>query len=372
MSPVEPKKLKKNNAIVTALTAFTACWFLQRKAMLLERSHVMQVVLATCFLLFLIEEVCSFSVRTRKSVLLPWGKVEPELGFCVEQQDSEKGLLDISIEILNTNAHFSENDMDTLGGKLHLSLAESELGRGLGSELWPASIAASILLRSPEFRKYLRGKDLLELGSGVGLAGLAAAEDCSKCTLTDNDEEVIKKFETSTFHLNNKRLGGGAKLFSKQMDWRDDHSDYASPVDIILGTDVAYYYFLLRPLMDTSRAFMKEHSSDSDDSTLLVFIGQANRKSLWELYKNFRDGCYNQLTDKKEPPWSGETKMLLFNLQMSTWESTENAGEVSNVDGVVPISVILHHPQGRLDFSIFKPFDHVATADDDENIMKTF
>ena len=194
------------------------------------------------------------------------------------------------------------------------------------------------------------------------MSGLVAAEHSSTCILTDNDGEAIQDLETTTFKVNQERLK--AKLVSQQMDWRDDHSD-ADPVDIVLGADIAYYFFLLRPIMDTSRAFMKESGS------LLAFVCQANRESLWDLYRNIRDGCYNQLTDEHEEPWSGETKMLLYNLKMSEWvDNVEDCD--SKIDGTVPIAVLLHHPAGLSEVSFFEEFDRVATDKDDEGIMKSF
>ena len=300
--------------------------------------------------------VYSFPVQIRKSSLLPWKDDEPELGFCVERCDKEEGLLEVCIGVLDAGNGASEQ-LDNL----QLSFPEQGPGGGLSSQLWPSAIASSIILRSPEFRHLSRDKDILELGCGVGLAGLVAAEKSASCVLTDIDEEAVKLLER-TFGLNQGSLQ--ADLSSKQMDWRDDHSG-EDPVDILLGADIAYYYYLLRPIMDTSRAFMKKNDS------LLLFIGQANRESQWDLYKNFRDGCYNQLTDEHEGPWPGETKMLLFNLKMSEWVDTIEDCDL-RTDGVVPISVILNHPLGLADISLFKDFEHSATQLDDESIMKSF
>jgi hypothetical protein len=279
----------------------------------------------------------------------------------MEQRDDEKGLLEFSIG-MNDSKDGSGDSEDGSGvsGDLDLLFPHRDPFGPLSSQIWPAAIASSILLRSPEFRKFSEGKDVLELGSGTGLAGLVAAEESTSCLLTDNDEEAVEFLKT-TITLNQDSLR--AKLTAKQIDWRDEHGAVA-PVDIVMGADIAYYYFLLRPLMDTTRAFMKESGS------LIMFIAQANRESQWDLYKNMRDGCYNQLTDEREPPWPGETKMLLFNLKMSDWvENKENYD--SQTDGVVPMSVILHHPNGLSDISLF-PFAHVATDADDENIMKSF
>jgi hypothetical protein len=307
-------------------------------------------------LICLLGRTLSFSLLTRKSILLPWSD-GPELGFSIEQRDAEEGILKVSIGVNNLEGGSEHPPTEDL----ELSWPDNGPGGSLSSQLWPAGIATSILLRSPEFRSFADGKDILELGCGVGLSGLVAAENSASVLLTDNDE-AVEVLETTTIGLNQDNLQ--AKLAAKKLDWRDEHGD-VSPVDIVLGSDIAYYYHLLRPIMDTSQAFMKKSGS------LLMFAGQANRESQWDLYKNMRDGCYNQLTDEHEPPLPGETKMLLYKFKMSNW--VENIDECdSSIDGTVPICVLLHHPKGLSDLSFFKPYGHVATDADDENIMKSF
>ena len=54
---------------------------------------------------------------------------------------------------------------------------------------------------------------------------------------------------------------------------------------------------------------------------LMLVAGQANRGQQMQLRKNIRDGCYNQLTDEREPPWPGASTMLLYELAQRPWES---------------------------------------------------
>ena len=254
-------------------------------------------------------------------------------------------------------------DSEDENEKQALSLLLPDRGKGsdLSSTLWPSAIAASVLLRSPEFRSLAEGKDMLELGSGLGLAGLVAAENSAACTLTDNNEETVALYE-KTIALNNNELK--ADLIGKRMEWRDDH-DNPKPVNIVLGADIAYYFYLLRPIMDTTQAYLTKKDP------LAIFVGQANRESQWDLYNNIRKGCYNQLTDEHEPAWPGHTKMLLYNLEMSDWVEDPTDCQ-SNIDVVVPIAVLLHYDSDGADSPSFSASDHVATDDDDKNIMKNF
>ena len=83
----------------------------------------------------------------------------------------------------------------------------------------------------------------------------------------------------------------------------------------MLGTDVAYYHPALRPLMDAISAHL------DPEGGLMLVAGQANRGQQMQLRKNIRDGCYNQLTDEREPPWPGASTMLLYELAQRPWES---------------------------------------------------
>ena len=61
----------------------------------------------------------------------------------------------------------------------------------LGGTVWPSAAAAACLLRG-KLRPFLRGRSVLELGSGLGLAGLAAAAaGAETVTLTDSAPELL-------------------------------------------------------------------------------------------------------------------------------------------------------------------------------------
>ena len=299
--------------------------------------------------------IIGYSIATRqfrKSTLLSWnGNVE--LGYCVEECDKEGATLSLLIDVPD-----EDEDEDPL--VIEFPVREGNNG-SLASNLWTSAFATSIMLRSPEFRTWAVGKDIAELGSGLGLAGLVAAEKSSSCLLTDYDDECLD-YLRATSKLNEEILH--ATLETKKMDWRDDHND-EQQVDLVLGSDIAYYFYLLRPLMDTSRAFMGEGSN-------LFVVGQANRVSQWDFYKNIKDGCYNQVTDEREPPWPGSTKMLLFNLQISPFfEDLDNDESFSSIDRVVPISVIVND-SATDNFCPFQKFAHEATEEDSKGIERTF
>jgi predicted nicotinamide N-methyase len=302
--------------------------------------------LQNAFLLLLgVRLALSFSVERRRSTLLPWSGEGPILGWIQEERDKEAGTLDVTIG-------WEEEDIKD-AVRIQLPFIRDE--ESLASTLWPAASVGAILCRSPAFCEYIRDKDVLELGSGLGLAGWTAALAARTCILTDNDEHVVGL-------LKDMAARTPSNVQAELVEWRDERENVAQ-VDAVIATDVAYYYFLLRPLMDTATSFMKK------DNSLFLSIGQANREMQWELYHNLADGCYNQLTDKREPPWPGMTRMLLYKLKMETWQKDGEAP--STVDGTVPVAALVHQNPG-CSLPPFTRNDYVATASDQEQISMSF
>ena len=95
---------------------------------------------------------------------------------------------------------------------------------------------------------------------------------------------------------------------------------------IVIGTAVAYYHYLLRPLLNTISHFLKTKHS------LLMIVGQANRESQWELYDIISKGGYNVDSNRHEEKWKGNTEMLLYQLEMGKWQQQEHENENNVVE----------------------------------------
>jgi predicted nicotinamide N-methyase len=246
---------------------------------------------------------------------------------------------------------------------LHVELPTVADTDSLASTLWPASLALAILCRSPSTVAFLHNKSVLDLGCGLGLAGLVAADSARSCQLTDNDATIVgllrERRETSPKQQN---------VTASLLDWRNNtHADGIQIADVVIGSDIAYYHFLLRYLMDTTRRFLKPK-----DSVLLV-AGQANRESQWNLYHNILNGCYNQHTDEREGPWVGVTQMLLYHLEMSKWHvSTTDVTFQPEIDGVIAIAALVHQTPGSEQISRLTECDYIATEEDEDKMLMTF
>jgi len=367
------------------------------------------------------------TVERRRSVLLPWTAAVNNNGDRHDHHDASAMAIGWAIEERSSIA----NDDDGRGWQVTISLSSDEKDdhepitvhlpwkeemerhgdsdsrsgtattttsiteNDLAHSLWPGGIAGAILarhlLKNNKSSSYGgSGSRMLELGSGLGLMGWVAGAASNKSNsttveLTDHDASAVELLQR-TIPKNENQPSSTPRYRARYLEWRDEHDndENTNKFDVILGADVAYYFYLLRPLMDTINAFLKK-----DGSTVLM-VGQANRQSQWDLYGNMVHGCYNQLTDEHEAPWPGRTRMLLYRLQMSEWTATPTTTTSSHSDddipqdSIIPLAVLLHErnhsSSSTIDDSdssgaqdeILQECDYVATTQDQEEMLISF
>jgi predicted nicotinamide N-methyase len=284
----------------------------------------------------------------------------------------------------------------------------------LGSSLWPSALAAAILSQSPSLRHCWQGDEellrkprggsshqrkstrkgyrVMELGAGLGLLGWTIAATSrgsrSEVILTDNDQKLVHLLQDLALD----DYVPGSIVSAYMLDWRDEVPISSLPntnngikntddfeavtFDAIVGSDVAYYSFLVRPLLNTIQKYLKKEHS------MVLLIGQANRASLWDAYHQICEGGYNQRTDNYEAPFVGETTMLLYMLGMECWRSrvADDANCLDerlqvnhdSIEQYVPIGVIVHRNPGCSVPATLTDYDIVATKDIERRIDKSF
>ena len=154
---------------------------------------------------------------------------------------------------------------------------------GIGFQLWPAAQAAvSYAALEPAL---WRGRRVLELGSGVGLTGLALAALGAHVTLSDLPEvaDGVLGDNVAANADAVARVGGTAGVVA--LCWGDErHTDRLRtpgqlPYDVLLLADCVYRRELFSPLVCTLRALASPH-------TLLVIAHLKRWKSesaFWRL-----------------------------------------------------------------------------------------
>ncbi len=99
------------------------------------------------------------------------------------------------------------------------------------ADLWPASIGLAAYILSHGER--LRGKRVLELGAGVGLAGIAGRMAGAEAVQSDFSSEALR------FTRVNCRRNGVPEEPTLLADWRQFPAE-AGTFDLILGADILY------------------------------------------------------------------------------------------------------------------------------------
>ena len=98
------------------------------------------------------------------------------------------------------------------------------------ADLWPSSVALAEYILCKE--QYLHDKKIIELGCGLGLAGIAAARMGAQVLFTDYDTLALS-FTRKNYYMNFKKYPT-----VKLLDWR--HYDLTETFDYVLAADVLY------------------------------------------------------------------------------------------------------------------------------------
>ncbi|HXC06288.1 MAG TPA: hypothetical protein VNZ86_16130 [Bacteroidia bacterium] len=98
------------------------------------------------------------------------------------------------------------------------------------ADLWPSALAlAETVLEHPEIGK---GTEVLEIGCGLALPGIAAGTKGARVTLTDYMEEPL------AFARHNWSLNLSSQPLLARLDWRKPEG--INPSAVLLASDIAY------------------------------------------------------------------------------------------------------------------------------------
>lgn len=152
-------------------------------------------------------------------------------------------------------------NLEVLGHQLQFS--QDPNSKHLGTTVWDASVVFVKYLekncRKGRFcPSKLKGKRVIELGAGCGVAGFGMA--LLGCNVITTDQiEVLpllkRNVEWNTSRISQMNPGSDllGSIQAVELDWgNEDHiKAVAPPFDYIIGTDVVYAEHLLEPLLQT-------------------------------------------------------------------------------------------------------------------------
>ena len=136
-----------------------------------------------------------------------------------------------------------------LSGGFSILLAEQEVMDGFGHVIWDA---AFLLVKHLEQLgpKFLRGKRCIEVGSGVGLVGIAAASLGADIVLTDMPSALhLTQLNVERNRALVTQKGGAIK--AQPLAWGTSPSHLQAPYRLVLASDVVYDNDLFPPLIAT-------------------------------------------------------------------------------------------------------------------------
>ena len=154
----------------------------------------------------------------------------------------------------------ASKDVSYAGNQLSIS-ETSWAARRTGGKTWDSAyvLATHMEHRAIEFK----GKRVLELGSGTGLAGIAAAVLGAQVILTDCDVDILNLHECNIEANQNLVAAAGGTLESHELQW-GDNSHISSvqskfgPFDWVIASDVLYLPTLFHSLELTLRELAPE------------------------------------------------------------------------------------------------------------------
>ncbi|KAK9940031.1 hypothetical protein M0R45_016708 [Rubus argutus] len=161
---------------------------------------------------------------------------------------------------LNSPTTFTMN-LEVLGHELQF--AQDPNSKHLGTTVWDASLVfAKFLEKNCRRGKFspskIKGKRVIELGAGCGVAGFGMALLGCDVVMTDQVEVLpllMRNVERNTSRIT--QMNSGSESFGSvqvaELNWgNEDHIRAVDPpFDYIIGTDVVYKEDLLEPLLQT-------------------------------------------------------------------------------------------------------------------------
>lgn len=144
---------------------------------------------------------------------------------------------------------------------------------------WGVTTSALALARHIEASYYVRGKTLLELGSGVGLSGLVAAMKGATVTFSDYVPEALHMARLNAIANGVQQEDAEFKI----LDW--EFPSLRGQFDMIIGSEILYEYFFHSSLSDLILSALREDGvlllADRHRMVVDRFIGRLIRKGLF-------------------------------------------------------------------------------------------
>jgi predicted nicotinamide N-methyase len=151
------------------------------------------------------------------------------------------------------------------------------------ADLWPSARAlAQYLWRTVD----VSGRPVLELGCGLGLAGIVASCKGGMVTLTDYEADAL------AFARYNALANGCERASIRHLDW--NHPTLTQRYPLLIASDVLYERAAFQPLLQLCQAALEPHGR--------VILAEPNRPIAVDFLRLLRDHGfrYARITERVE------------------------------------------------------------------------
>lgn len=169
---------------------------------------------------------------------------------------------------------FSINEKPLILEKTEPRDSNMSVNGDTGCAVWDAAIYLAKFLESNPL--LVENKKILELGSGLGLCGIACAHiGAKKITMTDLD------YILPTTLTNVARNNVSGKVEVKHLDWNDCIYDTLGEIDLIIASDTVW----ISSLVDSFANVILESIRRNPDAQILI----SNQKRSEVVWKRFEE-----------------------------------------------------------------------------------
>uniref|UniRef100_A0ACD5WNB8 Uncharacterized protein n=2 Tax=Avena sativa TaxID=4498 RepID=A0ACD5WNB8_AVESA len=110
-----------------------------------------------------------------------------------------------------------------------------------GQLVWPGAVLMNTYLS--EHPETVKGRSVIELGSGIGITGILCSRFCKEVVLTDHNDEVLEIIKKN-IELQSTSGNADAALTAEKLEWgNNDHvsnivKEHPAGFDLIVGADI--------------------------------------------------------------------------------------------------------------------------------------
>lgn len=187
-------------------------------------------------------------------------------------------------------------------GDITSALSSSDIADSLDFPYWVKIWDASVILG--EFlvaTKDIQSKKTLELGAGLGVSGIIAADNGYDVTITDYQQDILN-FSRISAHLN--KLDN---VRCQLLDWQKPED--LGKFDLIIGSELIYHKKLFEPLINIMKKYLAPEG--------IIYLAQdSGRKSLKEFLELCSIDFNIGIKKRKISSNDGHIEILLIKLTM--------------------------------------------------------